>query len=94
MNRTELLAALEQADAEGWHYVANKAPDLGQRVDVMHILNRSYDNDGECDAEGKWHCCNAFILPNMTITFNPTHWRPQDAAARDLAQELGVGDDD
>lgn len=76
MDKTALIADLAQADAEGWHYVANKAPELGERVDVMHILNRSYDTTGECDAKGAWHCCNAFVLPNGLLSFNPTHWRP------------------
>jgi hypothetical protein len=78
MTRSEIEQALIEAGADGWHYVANMAPPLGKRVEVMHILNRSYDNDGECDAEGKWHCSNGFILPNMLFTFNPTHWRDSD----------------
>lgn len=75
MNRAALETKLAEADADGWHYVANKAPAIGESVEVMHILNRSYDNEGECDADGKWHCANGFVLPNMLFTFNPTHWR-------------------
>lgn len=81
MDRAQLIEALEQADAEGWHYVANKAPKVGERVDVMHIGNRSYDTDGECDEAGVWHCCNGFVLPNGMLTFSPTHWRPKAGAA-------------
>ncbi len=76
MSRADLEAALAQADVEGWQYVANAAPAIGERVEVMHILNRSYDTDGECDADGRWQCSNGFVLPNMLFTFNPTHWRP------------------
>lgn len=75
MTRDELVAALEAADAEGWKSVMNEAPPTGERVDVMHILNRSYDCDGECDSSGQWQCANGFIIPNGMFTFNPTHWR-------------------
>lgn len=75
MEREKLVAALEAADAEGWKSVFNEAPPIGERVDVMHILNRSYDTTGECDASGAWHCANGFVLPNMMLTFEPTHWR-------------------
>lgn len=53
----------------------NEAPPVGERVEVMHILNRAYDTTGTCDANGRWACCNGFILPNMMLVFNPTHWR-------------------
>lgn len=81
--RSDLIAALEAADAEGWKPALYEAPPPGERVDVMHILNRSYDTDGECGADGRWQCCNGFILPNMTLTFTPTHWRskPEGGAA-------------
>lgn len=79
MDRQQLVAALEAADAEGWKSVMNEAPPVGERVDVMHILNRSYDCDGECDAQGKWHCTNGFILPNMMFVWSPTHWRAKAA---------------
>lgn len=75
MSRRALIEALEAADAEGWKSVMNEAPAVGERVEVMHILNRSYDTEGECDAEGVWHCANGFVLPNMMLTFDPTHWR-------------------
>lgn len=75
MTREQLVAALAAADAEGWKSVMNEAPPAGESVDVMHILNRTYDTDGECDANGKWSCCNAFLLPNMMLVWDPTHWR-------------------
>ncbi len=81
MTRNELEAALEEANSQGWHYVANKAPTIGERVDVMHILNRFYDTDGECDADGVWHCSNGFILPDLRFTLNPTHWRSREVAS-------------
>ena len=83
MNREELVAALEAADADGWKSVMNEAPPVGERVDVMHILNRSYDCDGEIETDGTWSCANAFILPNMMLAWNPTHWRTK--AAREQA---------
>lgn len=66
---------LTEARDNGWTRVAETKPPVGQRVDVMHVLSRGYDTHGELDEDGKWHCCNGFILPGMSFTFNPTHWR-------------------
>lgn len=87
--RERLIKALEIADSEGWVSVMNDAPPIGQRVEVMHILSRGYDTDGECDADGSWHCSNGFVLPNTMFTFNPTHWRlrVEPAARAALDQE-------
>jgi hypothetical protein len=68
---------LEAARADGWTRATEALPPKGERVDVMHVLARSYDTDGEIGHDGHWQCCNGFILPNMMFTFSPTHWRPR-----------------
>lgn len=75
MTLTEFDAAMAAAQADGWTFCKTGKPDAGVRVDVMHVLNRSYDTDGEIDDDGQWHCSNGFLLPNMMFTFSPTHWR-------------------
>jgi hypothetical protein len=61
---------------EGWLSVQDELPPVGQRVSVRHYLNHSYDCTGQLSEDGKWSCANAFILPNMMLVWNPTHWRP------------------
>lgn len=75
MEPEQVRDLLEEAKAEGWHRVTASLPPVGERVEVMHVLNRSYDTTGEIDEDGGWQCCNAFILPNMMLVFAPTHWR-------------------
>lgn len=70
---------LDAARAEGWIRTTERLPEKGERVEVMHLLGRSYDTDGEIGEDGRWHCCNGFILPGGPqgmFTFSPTHWRP------------------
>ena len=81
VTREELNALLGSAEIEGWTRAADALPPAGERVDVMHVLSRSYDTDGEVDAEGRWHCCNGFVLPNMMFVWNPTHWRASQSEA-------------
>lgn len=69
---------LDAAREEGWKPASVDKPPVGERVDVMHVLARSYDCDGEVDEAGVWHCSNGFILPGGRagiLAFNPTHWR-------------------
>jgi hypothetical protein len=78
---------LHDAKGAGWRLCKSDPPATGERVDVMHVLSRQYDTDGEVDADGQWHCSNGFVLPGCpygVLTFSPTHWRPRtaDDAAR------------
>jgi hypothetical protein len=74
LTKEDLHQLLDDVRDDGWIRAAN-VPPAGQRVDVMHVLNRNYDCDGEVDDSGHWHCSSGFILPNGVFTFNPTHWR-------------------
>lgn len=77
LTREEIADLLDASRNEGWTRAAEALPPAGERVDVMHVLNRSYDCDGEVDEAGDWHCSNAFLLPNMQLAWSPTHWRPK-----------------
>lgn len=85
VTRDELDLLLGNATAEGWARVADEKPPVGERVEVMHCLSRSYDTTGHIDEAGQWCCCNGFLLPGGhagVLTFHPTHWRlPQGDAA-------------
>lgn len=71
-----LKALLDKAENEGWQLAfGGSMPRPGVRVDVMHVLNRSYDTTGEVDAAGKWRCANGFVLPDGRLLWDPTHWR-------------------
>jgi hypothetical protein len=59
-----------------WIAVTDELPPIGERVEVRHDLNHSYDCTGVFDGGSKWSCANAFIVPPCFLVWNPTHWRP------------------
>jgi hypothetical protein len=61
---------------ETWRSCEEQLPPIGERVEVRHHLNPSYDCEGEYRGDGKWSCANAFIVPPGWLVWNPTQWRP------------------
>lgn len=60
----------------GWVAIADREPPRGERVEVRHDLNHSYDCKGLLTEDGRWQTEWGFIIPPGLLTFTPTHWRP------------------
>lgn len=58
-----------------WIALEDRQPPVGERVEVRHDLNHSYDCKGTLTESGKWQTEWGFIIPPGLLTFTPTHWR-------------------